>query len=393
MNRLGRVAIGIGLLFAVHEVQAQSPRGIFGLGLNIGGSVLNGDVGRSNTGLTGGLTARLSPTSFLSFTGKASYGATRSGLNSVKTELGAASLTTTLYLLPEMRISPFLSFGAAAFHFVARDSDGQILSRSDGSAILGWERALQMGVGLEFFVADKWAVTTSADYFMTQGDDLDAIHQGTNDTFFRGLLGFMYYFKSSEPAAKSAEEQRFTDAWESMLESHEVKTVEASPATTPQPKEVAEDDDFDLDDLLAEPEPNETQSVSETPVVPETPSESRSAGSGIAGAAGTRADYEAKAPEPAAEQKAAGSSQSAGIFFQPGTARILEKSRAYLDQIYQYLKNNPDEIIELVGFQGDTGDRERDMRLAIARAKAVKTYLVNKGIAPRRIILATAPNR
>ncbi len=76
---------------------------------------------------------------------------------------------------------------------------------------------------------------------------------------------------------------------------------------------------------------------------------------------------------------------SNGISFEPGTAILLNSSTVQLNNIYNFLNNNPNEQIELVG--KTTHTKKTNRKLLIARAKAIKTYLVNKGISTQRIII------
>ncbi len=92
------------------------------------------------------------------------------------------------------------------------------------------------------------------------------------------------------------------------------------------------------------------------------------------------------APKSKAKSKKAGSkSFSNGISFEPGTAILMNSSSAQLNNIYNFLSNNSKEQIELVG--KTTYSKKTNRKLLIARAKAIKTYLVNKGISPHRIII------
>ena len=75
-----------------------------------------------------------------------------------------------------------------------------------------------------------------------------------------------------------------------------------------------------------------------------------------------------------------------GIHFELGSAKIKPESYPILDQLAEQLIAYPKVVIEIGGHTDNTGSRSANMRLSLARAKAVKRYLVKKwGIDPKRI--------
>ncbi len=72
------------------------------------------------------------------------------------------------------------------------------------------------------------------------------------------------------------------------------------------------------------------------------------------------------------------------IFFDQGNARLREESTAGLEEIINLLTHNPKLSIQLEGHT-DSGNRKSLMTLSEQRVKAVKEYLVNMGIDPKRI--------
>jgi outer membrane protein OmpA-like peptidoglycan-associated protein len=55
-----------------------------------------------------------------------------------------------------------------------------------------------------------------------------------------------------------------------------------------------------------------------------------------------------------------------------------------LDRLYKVLKNNPELYVEVAGHTDSIGDNEANLKLSQLRADAIKNYLVNKGIDPKR---------
>lgn len=75
---------------------------------------------------------------------------------------------------------------------------------------------------------------------------------------------------------------------------------------------------------------------------------------------------------------------STGIYFKPGSAELLAKTKKKLDEIYTYLANNPDEKIQLLG----PAKNKKHSDLIVRRALAIKNYLTGLGISADRIIVA-----
>ena len=72
------------------------------------------------------------------------------------------------------------------------------------------------------------------------------------------------------------------------------------------------------------------------------------------------------------------------INFNTGRATIRPEASDVLNQIYNLVVQAEDAKLELVGHTDNTGNREDNFTLSIARAEAVKTYLMQKGIPGNR---------
>jgi outer membrane protein OmpA-like peptidoglycan-associated protein len=75
----------------------------------------------------------------------------------------------------------------------------------------------------------------------------------------------------------------------------------------------------------------------------------------------------------------------AGIGFEPDSATIDIDSAPILERAYALLVATPGISIEVAGHTSSEGDSERNLKLSLARAEAVKSYLVKRGIADDRI--------
>lgn len=72
------------------------------------------------------------------------------------------------------------------------------------------------------------------------------------------------------------------------------------------------------------------------------------------------------------------------INFDPGRASIRPEGKDVLEQIYNLLVQAETSKLELVGHTDNTGTREGNYSLSTARAEAVKSYLISKGIPANR---------
>lgn len=73
------------------------------------------------------------------------------------------------------------------------------------------------------------------------------------------------------------------------------------------------------------------------------------------------------------------------IFFDPNKYELKPESQAELDQVVQLLKDNPTVHIQINGHTDNSGKLTDNKVLSEARARAVTSYLITKGIAPTRL--------
>jgi len=74
------------------------------------------------------------------------------------------------------------------------------------------------------------------------------------------------------------------------------------------------------------------------------------------------------------------------IYFDLAKATIRKEAQKYLFKLIDYLKNNPEIKIEIGGHTDSTGTEEFNYKLSLKRAEAIKNFMVQRGVAPERII-------
>lgn len=73
------------------------------------------------------------------------------------------------------------------------------------------------------------------------------------------------------------------------------------------------------------------------------------------------------------------------ITFEFGESELIESSFEELDKLVKKLKDNPNYKINISGHTDNAGKEEDNLKLSVARAKAVSDYLISKGIIETRI--------
>ncbi len=73
------------------------------------------------------------------------------------------------------------------------------------------------------------------------------------------------------------------------------------------------------------------------------------------------------------------------VFFASGSSKLLAKSNASLNEVVKLLKSDESLMIDVSGHTDASGKEDKNQLLSEDRAKAVKDYLVSKGIAESRL--------
>lgn len=76
------------------------------------------------------------------------------------------------------------------------------------------------------------------------------------------------------------------------------------------------------------------------------------------------------------------------MYFATAKTEILPSSADGLNELYRYLKDNPDVRIRIVGHTDDVGSDESNQKLSEGRARSVRMAMISRGIEPDRILTA-----
>lgn len=75
------------------------------------------------------------------------------------------------------------------------------------------------------------------------------------------------------------------------------------------------------------------------------------------------------------------------VFFESGESALMEKSFPELNRLFEFLQEQPQINIEIRGHTDDVGSDEENLKLSEDRALSVRHFLVNKGIAQKRLLV------
>jgi len=74
-----------------------------------------------------------------------------------------------------------------------------------------------------------------------------------------------------------------------------------------------------------------------------------------------------------------------GINFQSGSVLLTVESETRLEKVFDALTASPELEVEIIGYTDNAGPVEVNQQLSLRRAQAVRTWLIKKGVASRRL--------
>ncbi|RZT00079.1 CsgG/HfaB family protein [Aquimarina brevivitae] len=167
-------------------------RGEFGLTLQGGAALINGDYNEKDADYAIGVGAKHFFNPYLNV----GIGVNKFQLSNGQVfsqGFNALQLNTELYLLPFEKISPFAIGGIG------------IINTDDFSK--SYVQA-QYGLGVEYLVAEQWGISTQLTHNLVFSDSVDEVVQGKqDDQYFTIGFGLTYYFKKPLPMDKKLRKQ------------------------------------------------------------------------------------------------------------------------------------------------------------------------------------------
>jgi OOP family OmpA-OmpF porin len=76
-----------------------------------------------------------------------------------------------------------------------------------------------------------------------------------------------------------------------------------------------------------------------------------------------------------------------GTNFDLGSTKLKKTAYSQLNGVVEFAVKQPDAKLEIIGYTDTSGFEKTNIKLSIARAEAVKKYLVKKGIPANRILV------
>jgi len=272
----------------------------------------------------------------------------------------------------------------AGVGFVRYDLDEQFLRTSDVEPISSG-MIVPVGVGAQYKLSDSMALELSGGYTYTMLDDLNgAILDKGNDAYWTGLLGLTMGDFSAEPD----------------------RPIKPTPTPTPMPKpEAPVDQDGDgltdqdektvyfTNPLMADSDGDGLSDGDEIKVFRTDPNKADSDGGSIDDGEEIGRGTDPLDPSDdvgGIEERAIEMPDMEGISlptvnFPLGGAAISAEEQQALSSTAMVLNQNPGILVELQGYTDNAGYSADNLRLSLNRAKAVKKYLAEKGVAGWRM--------
>lgn len=323
--------------------------------------------------------------------------------------------------------NPYLYGGVGALHF---EIEKEPLNASPDAEADGWTAFIPAGIGLQFALSDRLSFDLCGGYNHLFNDDLNLVREGEDDAYWSFLVGLTVGGESGEAdpdgdGLTNKEEKELgtnpnvadTDG-DGLSDGAEVKTYSTHPlrpdtdgdglkdgeeVNTHRTNPTKSDTDGDgltdgdevtkhnTDPLKADTDRDDLSDGDEimrhktNPLKADT--DGGTVNDGVEVARGTNplmaSDDVPKKEELKVEVGKAIVLE--GIVFATGKADISSESEMILEKAYNTLEQNPEIEVEIQGHTDNTGSRATNSKLSQARADAVKTWLVAKGIAAERI--------
>jgi len=75
------------------------------------------------------------------------------------------------------------------------------------------------------------------------------------------------------------------------------------------------------------------------------------------------------------------------VRFERGSVSLASDQRVLLNEVFEQLARNSDQQVLITGYTDRSGDPAVNLRLSEQRAKSVRSYLLQRGITPERLLV------
>ena len=263
------------------------------------------------------------------------------------TDVGTLSGRLLFHPIVRRHWNLYLSGGVGLLRYDWDQPDISAL-RTPGLDGIGSVPMIPLSAGIQYVVSDHLALEASLGYTMAFSDALNAVEEGGNDAFFRGTIGLTLGRFGDQPARRSAPAvsvaQRDTDEDEG-----------AVPPLQTDPDTAATDDE-------------ERSRVADLDLVEEEVS----------------AEPSMEGAKPLAQRI---------VLFDLNATALSAETEQILDGVLQDLRERPEVVVVLRGHTDSWGSVWYNTKLGMKRARAVKEYLLSKGIDAGRLRLESKGER
>ena len=342
---------------------AQDTKGRWVFGVHVGGNMWMNDYNKRLVGDGGELMLRYGISRAFSAGFLVGFEELKSNqdpaLNTVsymKLNAIPAALVAWFHLVPGKSADPYIYVGAGAMVY-KRSASGSALPADTkfSTSVL-----VPVGIGLEVFAAKSISIIVDAGYRVTD-DYPDGIKNGKIDGYGVAKVGVNFYFGTSDAereALAKAEARRIKDSTDAAIETETRRVKALTDAEALRVKALAD---------------AEAQRVKDS-----TDAEAR-----------RLAELNAHRPADTVIVLERGKTVILkGVNFEFNKATLTRDSETILEMAFRALRASPDLNVLIVGHTDHVGGAVYNKKLSLRRAQAVKSWMIRKGIAVKRLTVA-----
>jgi outer membrane protein OmpA-like peptidoglycan-associated protein/opacity protein-like surface antigen len=416
-----KIYIFMALLLLITPLMADETEGKFTLGLKGGLETYWGDINDQQIKpvVNGSLFYWLSDNWALGFNGGWGYLLAEGGTKYFKTDIYNLNLMVKWKLSAKSPLNPFLTTGLEVFSVNPKAANGNILPNLQAEKYDKTNLSIPVGIGFSIFLSENFALDLEGMHHFSTTDYLDDISKGSlKDGWTTAMIGLSLYLGEPKDTDKDGIPDKldsdpfhredfdgFQDddgAPDYDNDNDGVLDKDDKEPNNPEDKDGFEDNDGipdpdnDQDGILDinDKEPDMAEDMDGFQDDDGAPDPDND-GDGILDAqdkcpneAETVNGYkdEDGCPDTKPEIAVGTGIVLEGVNFESGKSILTENSKTILNNVVRTLTENPLIEVEIRGYTDNTGSYKTNEIISLARANAVKAYLVQNGISSGRIL-------